>query len=116
MVLGSLLQLIRGSGVPVWRSVFGEDGGIFLTEALASHGWGSLFTPVPSLIHHEEVQGYEHHSFKSFLLKRNTVHWLLKAGRRRSASVPTARCRCGRGSCGARGSATCGSPTRARAG
>lgn len=50
-------------------------------------GWRSLFTPVPSLIHHEEPHGYEHHSFKSFLLKRNTVHWLLKAGRRRSAQA-----------------------------
>ncbi len=48
-------------------------------------GWTSLFTPVPSLVHHEEPHGYEHHSFKSFLLKRNTVRWLLKAGRRRSA-------------------------------
>jgi GT2 family glycosyltransferase len=48
-------------------------------------GWKSVFTPVPSLIHHEEPYGYEHHSFKSFLLKRNTVRWLLKAGRRRSA-------------------------------
>jgi len=48
-------------------------------------GWNSIFTPVPSLIHHEEPYGYEHHSFKSFLLKRNTVHWLLKVGRRRSA-------------------------------
>jgi GT2 family glycosyltransferase len=50
-----------------------------------SLGWRSYFTPVVSLIHHEEPHGYEHHSFKSFLLKRNTVHWLLKAGRRRSA-------------------------------
>jgi len=48
-------------------------------------GWSSHFVPVPSLIHHEEAHGYEHHSFKSYLLKRNTVHWLLKAGKRRSA-------------------------------
>ncbi len=48
-------------------------------------GWSSVFTPVPSLVHHEESHGYEHHSFKSFLLKRNTVRWLLKAGRRHSA-------------------------------
>lgn len=48
-------------------------------------GWNSLFTPVASLVHHEEPHGYEHYSVKSFLLKRNTVHWLLKAGRRRSA-------------------------------
>jgi GT2 family glycosyltransferase len=48
-------------------------------------GWDSIFTPVPSLIHHEEPYGYEDYSFKSFLLKRNTVHWLLKVGKRRSA-------------------------------
>src|SRR5262249_42786905 len=48
-------------------------------------GWNSIFTPIPSLIHHEERHGYEHHSLKSFLLKRNTVHWFLKVGRRRSA-------------------------------
>jgi hypothetical protein len=45
VLLGVPLQLLRGPGVPVWRSVFGEDGGIFLTEALASRGWGSLLTP-----------------------------------------------------------------------
>jgi hypothetical protein len=45
LVLGTGLQLLRGPGVPVWRAVFGEDGGIFLTEAVASRGWGSLFTP-----------------------------------------------------------------------
>ena len=43
--------------------------------------WHSLFAPVPSIIHHEERHGYEHYSFKSFLLKRNTVRWFLKAGR-----------------------------------
>ncbi|MBE0622158.1 MAG: glycosyltransferase family 2 protein [Burkholderiales bacterium] len=50
-----------------------------------AHGWSSVFTPVPSLIHHEEPEGYEHHSFKTFLLKRNTVHWFLKAGKPWSA-------------------------------
>lgn len=49
------------------------------------HRWHSLFVPVPSIIHHEEQHGYEHHSFKSFLLKRNTVHWFLKAGKSRAA-------------------------------
>jgi GT2 family glycosyltransferase len=48
-------------------------------------GWNSVFTPVPSLIHHEESRGYEHHSLKSFLLKRNTVYWLLKVGKCRTA-------------------------------
>lgn len=45
LLLGTLLQLVRGPGVPAWAVVFGEDGGIFLTEALASPGWGSLLTP-----------------------------------------------------------------------
>jgi N-acetylglucosaminyl-diphospho-decaprenol L-rhamnosyltransferase len=49
------------------------------------HGWHSVFVPIPSIIHHEEAEGYEHFSFKSFLLKRNTVLWYLKAGYRLSA-------------------------------
>ncbi len=48
-------------------------------------GWTSVFIPVPSIIHHEEQEGYEHSSFKSFLLKRNCVLWYLKAGYRFSA-------------------------------
>ncbi len=48
-------------------------------------GWMSLFTPVPSVIHHEEAIGYEPYSLKTFLLKRNTVLWFLKAGQRFSA-------------------------------
>jgi GT2 family glycosyltransferase len=48
-------------------------------------GWVSLFRPVPSVIHHEAQSGYESHSLKSFLLKRNTVYWYLKIGRRSSA-------------------------------
>lgn len=48
-------------------------------------GWKSVFTPVPSVIHHVEPHGYEHHSFKVFLLKRNTVYWFLKANKRFSA-------------------------------
>ena len=52
-----------------------------------ARGWNSLFTPVPSLIHHEETVGYEHYSLKSFLLKRNTVLWYLKAGRKTSALI-----------------------------
>jgi len=48
-------------------------------------GWLSVFTGSPSIVHHEELHGYEHYSFKSFLLKRNTVYWYLKTGRRGSA-------------------------------
>jgi GT2 family glycosyltransferase len=50
-------------------------------------GWTSVFTPVPGIIHHEESDGYEFFSLKSFLLKRNTVFWLLKVGRRTSATL-----------------------------
>ncbi len=49
------------------------------------HGWISVFVPKPSIIHHEEAEGYEYFSFKSFLLKRNTVLWFLKAEHRSSA-------------------------------
>jgi GT2 family glycosyltransferase len=50
-------------------------------------GWSSVFVPVPSIIHHEETQGYEHYSHKSLLLRCNTVRWFLNAGKRRSARV-----------------------------
>jgi N-acetylglucosaminyl-diphospho-decaprenol L-rhamnosyltransferase len=49
------------------------------------NGWSSVYIPVPSIIHHEEQEGYEYFSFKSYLLKRNTVLWHLKAGYRISA-------------------------------
>jgi hypothetical protein len=48
-------------------------------------GWISVFSPVPSVIHHEETIGYEPYSLKTFLLKRNTVFWYLKVGWRFSA-------------------------------
>jgi GT2 family glycosyltransferase len=48
-------------------------------------GWVSVFTPVPSVIHHENPDGYEPYSVKTFLLKRNTVLWFLKTEQRRSA-------------------------------
>ena len=48
-------------------------------------GWLSVFSPIPSVIHHEEPVGYEWYSLKTFLLKRNTVLWFLKTGQERSA-------------------------------
>lgn len=50
-------------------------------------GWVSVFTPVPSIVHHETPSGYEPYSLKTFLLKRNTVYWYLKVGRRASAWI-----------------------------
>jgi len=52
-----------------------------------SSGWSSVFVPCPSIIHHEEPVGYEQYSLKTFLLKRNTVLWFLKADRRHSATA-----------------------------
>lgn len=48
-------------------------------------GWNSLYVPVPSIIHHQPVDEYEHHSVKSFMLRRNHVYWHMKAGQKRQA-------------------------------
>jgi len=48
-------------------------------------GWLSVFTPVESIIHHEEEDGYQHFAFKTFLLRRNTVLWYLKQNKLVSA-------------------------------
>jgi len=50
-------------------------------------GWSSVYTPVPSVIHHENSSGYEAYSLKTFLLKRNTVLWFLKTEKRVSAQT-----------------------------
>lgn len=48
-------------------------------------GWLSVYVPVPSVIHHENLIGYEPYSLKTFLEKRNTVYWYLKFRMRGSA-------------------------------
>jgi GT2 family glycosyltransferase len=50
-------------------------------------GWKSVFTPIPSIVHFEEKNGYEEHSLKTFMARRNTVLWFLKRGRRNSAKA-----------------------------
>lgn len=45
VLVATVLQLVRSPGVPTWRAVFGEDGGIFLTDALNRPGIGTLFAP-----------------------------------------------------------------------
>ncbi len=45
VAVATVVQLVRSPGVPTWRAVFGEDGGIFLTEALNRSGVGTLFAP-----------------------------------------------------------------------
>lgn len=48
-------------------------------------GWKSGYIPIDSVLHEQETFGYEHDSFKVFLLKRNTVYFYLKSGRPVSA-------------------------------
>jgi len=43
-------------------------------------GLTSFYVPEASVIHHETQDGYEQHSLKTFMLKRNTVYWLKKSG------------------------------------
>ncbi len=50
-------------------------------------GWKSVFIPISSIVHFEEKNGYEEHSLKTFMARRNTVLWFLKRGQRRSAKV-----------------------------
>jgi GT2 family glycosyltransferase len=50
-------------------------------------GWKSVFTPISSIVHFEEKNGYEEHSLKTFMARRNTVLWFLKRGRRNSAKA-----------------------------
>lgn len=48
-------------------------------------GWDRRFVAQPSIIHRIEEFGYEHYSFKTFLLKRNTSYFYLKTGQFSSA-------------------------------
>jgi len=43
-------------------------------------GWTSVYTPLPSIIHHQPDAGYEHYSMKCFMLRRNTIYWHRKRG------------------------------------
>lgn len=43
-------------------------------------GWASVYVPLPAVIHHQPQIGYEHHSMKSFMLRRNTIYWHVKRG------------------------------------
>lgn len=57
-------------------------------------GWNSLYTPVESIVHHQPDTGYEHYSLKSFMLRRNTIFWHHKCGRRLEAWLYGRSARC----------------------
>lgn len=46
----------------------------------ARKGWKSYYVPVQSILHHQAADEYEHHSVKSFMLRRNHVYWHMKVG------------------------------------
>jgi GT2 family glycosyltransferase len=52
-----------------------------------SRGWTSVYTPVPSIIHHQPETGYEHYALKSFMLRRNTIYWHWKRGAKLEAAL-----------------------------
>lgn len=49
--------------------------------------WLSLYVPVPSIIHHQPDDEYEHYSLKTFMLRRNHVYWHMKSGNRIQARL-----------------------------
>lgn len=50
-------------------------------------GWTSVYTPIPSIIHHQPEAGYEHYSLKTFMLRRNTIYWQWHRGARLEAAL-----------------------------
>lgn len=50
-------------------------------------GWNSVFVPVASIVHHQPTEDYQHHSMKSFMLRRNHIYWHRKEGHLLQASL-----------------------------
>ena len=46
-----------------------------------------MYVPVPSIIHHQATDEYEHHSVKTFMLRRNHVYWHMKTGHKFQAQL-----------------------------
>jgi GT2 family glycosyltransferase len=53
-------------------------------------GWDRWYAPIDAIIHEQKKTGYERGSAVEFLLKRNTLYFLLKTGHRLQAAVYTA--------------------------
>ena len=51
------------------------------------NGWNSMYVPVPSIIHHQAEDEYEHCSVKTFMLRRNHIYWHMKAGHKWQARL-----------------------------
>jgi GT2 family glycosyltransferase len=49
------------------------------------HGWRVCYLPIDSIIHRQKHEGYHLTGFVSFLLKRNSVYYLYKTGKKSEA-------------------------------
>ena len=49
------------------------------------HGWNVRYLPIDSVIHRQKTEGYDMTSQVSFLLRRNSVYYLCKVGKRAEA-------------------------------
>lgn len=45
------------------------------------HGWGLTFLPIDAIVHRQRASGYERASKVDYLLKRNTLYFLMKNGK-----------------------------------
>jgi GT2 family glycosyltransferase len=66
--------------------VFDEDIFMYIEDAdldyrMRRAGWRVMYVPVSSIVHEQRTDGYDMFSSVSFLLRRNSVHYLAKTGR-----------------------------------
>lgn len=85
-VLNGVCLLIRSACL---REIGLFDENIFMyiedvemDDRARRHGWHIRYLPIDSIIHHQKLEGYNITSNVSFLIKRNSVYYLCKIGKR----------------------------------
>lgn len=56
-----------------------------LDHRARQHGWLVRYLPIDSIVHRQKTEGYDQTSQVSFLLRRNSVYYLCKFGKRTEA-------------------------------
>ena len=56
-----------------------------LDHRARQHGWQVRYLPIDSVVHRQKTEGYDMTSQVSFLLRRNSVYYLCKVGKRAEA-------------------------------
>ena len=84
-VLNGVCILLRGAAL-VQTGVFDEDIFMYIEDADLDYrmhraGWRVVYVPVDSIVHEQKTAGYDMFSDVSFLLRRNSVHYLIKTRR-----------------------------------